>query len=393
MTRHNPDPTTIQLALELLNAHGFEELSGALELLLNEAMKIERSSYLGAAPYERSEARRGHANGFKPKRMKTRLGVLDLAVPQVREADEAGERFYPTALERGARSERALKLALAEMYVTGVSTRKVRKITEELCGMEISSSQVSRCAKLLDEEIGQWRGRSLGPCPYIVLDARYEKVRIGGVVVSAAVFVAMGVREDGRRSILGVSVGTSEAEVHWREFLEALQLRGLRGVRLITSDSHNGLKAAVNATFPGIAWQRCQFHLQRNAMHHVSRVAMRKEVAANIRRIFGAADEAEAKDLIRDTVARFQGDDPALADWISENVPESLAVLQIPAGHRRRLRTSNSVERLNREIKRRTKVASIFPNVASLLRLVSALAIEVSDEWETGRIYLTMEPR
>jgi len=213
------------------------------------------------------------------------------------------------------------------------------------------------------------------------------------VVVSAAVFVAMGIGEHGRRSILGVSVGTSEAEVHWREFLESLQLRGLRGVKLITSDSHSGLKAAIGATFPGTAWQRCQFHLQRNAVHHVSKVALRGEVANCIRRVFAATDEVEARGLIEDAVRKYESSEPKLSAWMAENLFESLAVLQVPVAHRKRLRTSNSVERLNREIKRRTKVASIFPNTESLLRLVTALAIEVSEDWETGRIYLTMEPR
>jgi len=393
MTHHEPDSTTIHHVLELLTQNGFSELSGALELLFNEAMKIERSTYLGAAPYERSGSRRGYANGFKPKKLKTRIGTLDLSVPQIREAGEDGERFYPSALERGARSERALKLALAEMYVNGVSTRRVKKITEELCGMEVSSSQVSRATKLLDEEIGQWRNRAIGNCPYVVLDARYEKVRIGGVVVSAAVFIAMGVREDGQRSVLGVSVGTSEAEVHWREFLESLQARGLRGVQLITSDSHSGLKTAIDATFPGAAWQRCQFHLQRNAMQYVSRVAARSEVAECIRGIFAANTESDAHRLINEAVATYESTEPRLAAWMAENLPESLAVLQVPVAHRRRLRTTNAVERLNREIKRRTRVASLFPNVESLLRLVTALAMEVSDDWETGRIYLTMEPR
>jgi len=394
MTHHNPDPTTIQLALELLTQNGFYDLSKAMELLINEAMKIERSNYLGAAPYERADSRRGYANGFKPKAINTRIGKLDLAIPQVREAGEDGQRFYPNALERGERSERALKLALAEMYVNGVSTRRVKKITEELCGIEVSSSQVSRATKLLDEEIAKWRNRPLGICPYVVLDARYEKVRIGGgVVVSAAVFVAMGVREDGQRTILGVSAATSEAEVHWRSFLESLQARGLRGVILITSDSHSGLKAAINATFPGTAWKRCQVHLQQNAGHYVSKVAARGEVAECIRGVFAATTEADANHLIAEAVSTYESSEPRLAEWMAENLPESLAVLQIPVAHRRRLRTSNAVERLNREIKRRTRVVSLFPNVESLLRLVTALAMEVSDDWETGRIYLTMEPR
>ena len=275
MTNHEADRTTVAHALELLTAHGFDGLAEALQLLLNEAMKIERSDYLGAAPYERSDGRRGHANGFKPKTVSSRLGKLEPSIPQVREAAEGGERFYPSALERGERSERALKLAIAEMYVNGVSTRRVKRVTEELCGLEVSSSQVSRATKLLDDEIAQWRERPLESCRYVVLDARYEKVRIGGNVVGAAVLLAMGVREDGKRTILGVSVATSEAEVHWRAFIESLLMRGLNGVQLVTSDDHPGIKAALAATLPGVAWQRCQFHMQRNAQAHVSRVALR----------------------------------------------------------------------------------------------------------------------
>jgi transposase-like protein len=393
MTHHEADRTTITHALELLTDHGFGGMAEALELLLNEAMKIERSEYLGAAPYERSDSRRGHSNGFKPKTVVSRLGKLGLSIPQVREAADGAERFYPKALERGERSERALKLAIAEMYVNGVSTRRVKRVTEELCGLEVSSSQVSRATQLLDEEIAGWRDRPLGPCRYVVLDARYEKVRIGGNVVGAAVLLAMGVRDDGKRTILGVSVATSKAEVHWRTFIESLLMRGLTGVQLVTSDDHPGIKAALAATLPGVAWQRCQFHLQRNAQAYVSRTHLRPEVAEDIRGIFNSSTEADAKAAIERTVAKYEATEPKLASWIAENVHEGLAVLQLPAAHRRRLRTSNAVERLNREIKRRSRVATLFPNEAALLRLVTALAIEVSEDWETGRQYLSMDQR
>ena len=237
MTRHDPDRTAFDAALELLTEHGFDAMASSIELLLNEAMKLERSAFLGAGPYERTEGRRGYANGYKAKHVKSRLGELELAVPKVRDADEP---FYPQALERGERSERALKLAVAEMYVQGVSTRKVTEITRELCGLEVSSSQVSRAAAQLDEELEAWRSRKLGEYRYLLLDARYEKVRHGGQVVSCALLYAVGVDLDGKRSVLGVSVSLSEAEVHWRALLKDLVERGLHGVRMITSDAEGG---------------------------------------------------------------------------------------------------------------------------------------------------------
>ncbi|MEZ6016728.1 MAG: IS256 family transposase [Planctomycetota bacterium] len=391
MTHHSSEPTNLSLALELLNEHGFDSMANVLQILFNEAMKIERTKYLGASPYERSDDRRAQANGFKPKTLTTRMGTFKVDVPQVRQAGENGERFYPNALERGTRSERALKAAIAEMYIQGVSTRRVKAITEELCGTEVSSSQVSRATALLDEELAAWRQRPIEPCPYLVLDARYEKVRIGGVVVSAAVLVAMGVRQDGKRVLLGISVATSEAEVHWRAFIDSLILRGLRGVQLVTSDDHAGIKAALRASFPGVAWQRCQFHLQRNAQAYVSKLDLRSSVADDIRAIFNAPDLAHAEALVRVTVERYAKSEPKLAAWLDENIREGLAVFSVCSDHRRRLRTSNSVERVNRELKRRTRVASLFPNTESLLRLATALAVEISDDWESGRTYLTFK--
>ena len=258
MTRQKSDCTPWELVLETLNEQGFTGLATAMEILIDEAMKIERAQYLQADPYERTSERLGYANGYKPKRVKTRVGEVQLRVPQVRGASSDGRGFYPSALERGVRSERALKLAIAEMYVQGVSTRKVVEITRELCGLDVSSSQVSRASKLLDEELERWRSRALGEVPYLILDARYEKVRHGGSVIDAAVLVAAGVRKDGKRSVLGVSVSLSEAEVHWREFIESLQDRGIHGVRYITSDDHKGLKAARVARF---SYPSGQLHL------------------------------------------------------------------------------------------------------------------------------------
>jgi len=391
MPRHTPDATTLSTALELLTENGFSGLSDAIELLLNEAMQLERSQFLSAGPYERTEDRRGHANGFKPKRLKSRLGQLDLRVPQVRGLEEDAESFYPQALERGERSERALKLALAEMYVQGVSTRKVAAITQKLCGFEVSSTQVSRVTAELDEELEAWRTRPLGATPYLILDARYEKVRHGGQVVDCAVLMAVGVREDGKRSVLGCSVSLSEAEVHWRSFLESLVARGMHGVRLVTSDSHAGLRAALRAVLAPTPWQRCQFHLQQNAASYVPRVELRSAVAADIRGVFNAPGRAEAERLLGLAVDRWRSNAPKLADWMEENIPQSLTVFQEGPKARRRLRTSNGLERLSQEVKRRTRVATLFPNEASLLRLVTAVLSEVSEEWETNRVYIHVE--
>ncbi len=372
--------------MELIAEQGLEGLPEALTMLINTAMRLERERHLGAESYERSEQRRGYANGYKPKTVKTRVGELTLAVPQVREGG-----FYPQSLEKGLRSERALKLALAEMYVSGVSTRKVARITEQLCGFEVSSTQVSRCAAMLDEELAAWRSRPLGAYAYVVLDARYESVRHAGQVVDAAVLVALGVRADGKREILGVSAKLSEAEVHWREFLLDLKDRGLHGVKLLVSDDHAGLKAARKAVFPSVPWQRCQFHLQQNAGAYVPRQDMRKAVAAAIRDIFNAPDAEEAKRLLERFVTKYQSKAPKLAAWAAEALPEGMAVFALPASHRRRLRTTNALERVNKEIKRRTRVATLFPNEQSCERLVTAVAMEISEEWVTGRIYLNME--
>jgi len=247
MDHHETDSRTLGRALEILTENGMDGMAKALEIMFNTAMKIERGEFLKAGPFERTDERIGHANGFKPRRVQTRAGALELAIPQVRGLDDGAAGFYPQSLERGVRSERALKLALAEMYVQGVSTRKVMAITEKLCGFEVSSTQVSRAMQGLDTELQAWRDRPIGEIPYLILDARYEKVRHGGAVIDSAVLIAIGITPQGRRSILGVSVSLSEAEVHWRQFLASLRERGLHGMRLIISDDHAGLKAARQA--------------------------------------------------------------------------------------------------------------------------------------------------
>jgi transposase-like protein len=269
----------------------------------------------------------------------------------------------------------------------------VSKITEELCGCEISSSDVSRATALLDEEFEAWRTRPLGLVKYLILDARYEKVRHGGRVVDCAVLVAIGVDAEGRRSVLGVSVSLSEAEVHWREFFQSLLRRGLHGLELITSDAHAGLKEARRACFHGVAWQRCQFHLLHNALSHVPRQEMKREAMDDLAGVFDAADERGATEQLARVVRKYQTSAPALASWMEENVPEGLAVFGLPTSHRRRLRTTNVLERLNRELKRRTRVATLFPNEASLLRLVTGVLIEISEEWETTKRYVTFETK
>lgn len=380
-------PTSWTSVLEFLAEQGFDGMARAMQLLINEAMKLERSVAIGAQPFERTPQRRGQANGFKPKAVETRLGRLDLRVPQTR-----GLAFYPSALEKGQRSERALKLAIAEMYVQGVSTRKVAAVMQELCGLEVTSEQVSRTMQALDAELTQWRERPLGEIPYLFLDARYEKVRINGVVVSCALLVAVGVTPEGNRTILGVSVSLSEAEVHWRDFLAGLQTRGLHGVKLIISDDHAGIRAALQARLAGVKWQRCQFHLGKNLLDHLPANVSQEEASADLRAVFNAPNRAEADRLLEQMVRKYTSVSKSLAAWLEANVPEGLTVFDFPAEHRRRLRTNNGLERLNREIKRRTRVATQFPNEASLLRLATAVLMETDEEWQSEKRYLPPVP-
>ena len=372
-------------ALEYISAYGLEGLLQAAEILLNEAMRAERERHINAKPYERTPERTGFANGYKDKTIKTRLGEMELQVPQVREGD-----FYPSILEKGMRSERSVKNAIAEMYINGVSTRKTKKIMNELCGFEVTSMEVSRAAKRLDEELEKWRNRPLGEYQYLYLDARYEKIREGGTVVDVAVLIGIGINADGKRELVGISVKLSEQEIHWRGFLEELQKRGLHGLKLIISDSHAGLKAARKAVFPTVPWQRCQFHLQQNAQSYVPKKEMKADVASDVRAILNATDREDAERILKKKIEKYEKTVPRFSKWLEESVPESLTVFSFPEAHRKYIRTSNMLERLNKEIKRRTRVVGIFPNEASCLRLTSAVALEVSEEWEMGKRYLPM---
>lgn len=383
---HHKHSNAFDDAMELLIENGFDGMADVLKILLNQAMKIERENALAAGAYQRTPDRKGYANGYKPKTIDTRMGRITVDVPQVRGDVE----FYPSALEKGCRSERALKVAIAEMYVKGISTRRVTGVLEKMCGLEVSSSQVSRAAQMLDEELSKWRNRKLCEYPYLILDAHYEKVRQNGSVQSCAVFTAIGINTDGKREIIGVSVSLSEAEVHWREFLKSLLNRGLHGVRLITSDAHDGLKAARQSLFNGVPWQRCQFHLQRNAQAYVPKKTMAKEVKDDIADIFAAPCGKLADTRLSYYVEKYSETAPKLSDWMEENISEGLTVFNFPACHRRRMRTTNPLERLHEEINRRTNVARIFPNEASLLRLISAVEMEISEDWIAGKRYLNM---
>jgi transposase-like protein len=379
----------IEELVELINEHGgIDSFSQAMSVLMDNAMTLERTQVLEAEPYERTETRRGYANGFKPKTLHTRLGEVPLRVPQVR----GDVNFYPSALTKGPQTERALTLAVAEMYIQGVSTRKVKPILEQLVGHGISSSSVSKAAAELDDVLDAWRNRSLNaqPTPYLILDARYEKARIDGVVRDVAVLIAIGVQADGKRTVLGVSAALSEAEVHWREFLMALAERGVHGLEMITSDDHSGLEAARKAVFGSVPWQRCQFHLQQNAQAYVPKKSMAREVAEDLRDIFDAPDRRRADRRLKDAVTKYAELAPPLAAWMEVNIPEGLNVFALPKAHRKRLRTSNWLENLNGKIKKRTSVVGLFPSVESVLRLVSAVLMETDERWLTGKRYLDM---
>jgi putative transposase len=377
MTHQNDYTFTRELAEK-----GLDAIPELLRVLINNAMQAERSKYLQAGEYERTEDRTGHANGYKPKTVKTRVGEITFAIPQVREGG-----FYPSALEKGLRSERALLITLAEMYIQGVSTRKVKAITEQLCGVEISAMQVSRAVAQLDAVLQEWRERPLGEITYLYVDARYEKVRQAGQVRDAAVLMATGITPKGERQVLGVSVSLSEHESHWKSFLRGLKDRGMNGVELVISDDHEGLGAARRAVLGSIPWQRCHFHLQQNAGAYVPKQAMRMEVAADIRSMFNAPDRKTAEEFLQAAIQKYAVSAPRLSAWLEENLSEGFTFFDFPLEHRRSIRTTNSLERINKEIRRRTRVVGIFPNEASCLRLISALLMEMCEEWQIGKHY------
>jgi putative transposase len=369
----------------LLDDPGF--LKEIVERVLQQLLEAEMTEHIGAAPYERVEGRTGHRNGHRPRALRTRVGTLNLLVPQEREGTFSSRLF-----SRYQRNEKALVLALMEMYVEGVSTRKVKDITEELCGTSFSKSLISSLAGKLDSELEGWRDRRLEAeaYPYLFVDARYEKVRTGGRVVSQGVLIVSAVRYDGFGEILAVEVSDTESEATYQELFRSLKGRGLEGVELVVSDDHEGLKAAIERHFQGASWQRRQVHYSRNLLGMIGH-AKRKALAADLRAIFAAPATEQALRIASSAAEKWRERGYAkVAEHIEEHVEECLACLAFPESHRRRIRTTNSQERLNQEIKRRTRVVRIFPNRRSCLRLDTALAVEQSEEWLTGRRYLDM---
>jgi putative transposase len=357
-----------------------------VERVVQQILEAEMTEHVGAAPYERVEGRTGQRNGYKPRALHTRVGTLNLLVPQDREGT-----FSTRLFSRYQRNEKALVLALMEMYVKGVSTRKVKEVTEELCGTTFSKSLISSLAGSLDTELQAWRNRRLeaNSYPYLFVDARYEKVRVDGRVVSQGVLVVSGVRDDGFREILAVEVADTESEASYHELFRSLKTRGLGGVELVASDDHQGLKAAAFRHFQGASWQRCQVHYARNLLGMVG-AARRKELAEGLRGVFAAPSREVAVRLACELAAQWRQSHPGVAEHLEEHIEECLSCLAFPESHRRRIRTTNGLERLNQEIKRRTQVVRIFPNREACLRLVTALAAEQSEEWVTGRRYLDM---
>lgn len=385
MISNKSNKSFISEVLEDFARNGINELKESLERLFNQLMLAEREEAVGAAPYERTSERKGYCNGFKDKKLLTRTGELELKVPQVRGAD-----FYPSCLEKGERVEQALKTVLAEAYVQGVSTRRMKALTEELCGKEISSTQVSRFASVLDVEVKKFKERQLGCYRYLFLDADYQKVRHEGSVRSLTVLKAVGVTREGDREVLGISCSLSEAEVHWREFLENLMKRGMRGIELVISDSHMGLREAIQAVLPSVKWQRCLFHLAQNASGYAPYAGMRKEICQAVREIYQALDRIEAESRLKRTVERFKDRASKFCDWLEEHFIEGLTFFDFPKEHWKKIRTINLVERINQEEKRRTKVARLFPSIESCERLVVMIAMKIHEEWATGKKYLTV---
>jgi transposase-like protein len=360
-------------------------LRGIVERTLQTILEEELSAHLGAERYERTEGRRGYRNGSKPRTLTTRVGTLELAVPQDRDGTFSTELFA-----RYQRTEQALVLSLMEMYVQGVSTRKVAAITEALCGTRFSKSQVSALAGRLDPELAAWRERPLtAPSyPYVWVDARYEHVRVDGRVVSQGVLLVTGLRgDDGRRELLGVAVADTESEATYHELFRCLKARGLSGVRLVISDDHAGLRSAIVRHFQGAGWQRCQVHVTRNLLGQVAK-AKRSEVAAGLREVFAAPTRTQALAVARRLATQWRTSHPRVAEALEEELEDCLSCLAFPVEHQPRIRTTNGMERLSQELKRRTRVVRIFPNRDACLRLVTALAMEQSDEWISGRRYL-----
>lgn len=361
-------------------------LKPLVQATLQELLEAEMSEALGAEKGERTEGRLGYRSGYYSRSLITRIGKLELKVPQ----DRAG-RFSTELFERYQRSEKALVAALAEMYVQGVSTRKVKQITEELVGHSFSASSISQINKTLDAGLKAFCERRLKETyAYLILDARYERVREGGIITSQAVLVAIGIDWEGRRQVLSVDLANRESRSSWKEFLEKLKERGLHGVEFVVSDDHQGLKKAIAEVLPGAAWQRCYVHFLRNALDYVPR-KVDDDCLLELRWMYDRRDLSEVRRDLAAWLAKWGGKYPKLTGWVEENIEETLTYFRLPLAHRKHMKSTNMLERLNEEIRRRTYVVRIFPNAESCLRLVRALCVEMHEAWLEANRYLNME--
>ncbi|KFG69521.1 IS256 family transposase [Microvirga sp. BSC39] len=381
-TKDKPAAAAIK---DLLNQSpdGLREIVRAV---MQEMLEAEMTDALQAEKGERTAARLGYRSGYYTRTLVTRVGKLELRVPQDRDG-----RFSTELFERYQRSEQALVATLAEMYVQGVSPRKVKAITEELCGHNFSASAISSINKRLDDSLAQFASRRLEePFPYLILDAHYEKAREGGIVASQAVMIAVGIDWDGRRQILGVEMANRESQSSWRTFLLGLRERGLSGVELVVADDHAGLRAAIREVLPEVAYQRCYVHFLRNALDHLPRKPD-DDCLQELRWLYDHRSVEEARRDLPAWIAKWEGRYPRLVAWAEETIEETLTFYRLPRQHHKHLKSTNMLERLNEEIRRRTYVVRIFPNAASCCRLVRALAVETHENWLEAHRYLNME--
>jgi putative transposase len=361
-------------------------LRALVQEVVQEVLEAEMDETVGALKGERTESRVGYRSGYYSRTLVTRVGKLVLRVPQDRQG-----RFRTEVFERYQRSEKALVSALTEMYVQGVSTRKVKEITEELCGHEFSAATISRMTSQLDEELERFAKRPLEEeYPYLVLDARYEKIRQDGVISSQAVQVAIGINWEGRRCVLAVEVANRESGSSWKEFLLALKERGLRGVSCVVSDDHAGLRRAIPEALPEASWQRCYVHFLRNALDHLPR-KKDDDCLTELRWIYERRNAEEARRDLTAWLGKWESRYPKLCNWVEGNIEETLTFYRLPQQHHKHLKSTNMLERINEELKRRTLVVRIFPNAASCLRLIRALAVEIHEDWIEATRYLDME--
>jgi putative transposase len=384
MTKPEGKPT-LATVKDLLAANP-DSLRAVVRAVMQEMLEAEMTDALGAEKSERTPARLGYRAGYYTRTLVTRVGKLELRVPQDRDG-----RFSTELFERYQRSEQALVATLAEMYVQGVSTRKVKAITEELCGHSFSASAISAINKRLDESLAAFAQRPLAePFPYLILDARYEKVREGGIVTSQAVLIAVGIDWDGRRQILSVEMANRESRSSWKEFLLGLRARGLHGVELVVADDHAGLRAAIREVLAEAAYQRCYVHFLRNALDYLPRKAD-DDCLQELRWLYDRRSVEEARRDLAAWIAKWGTRYPRLVAWVEETIEETLTFYRLPRQHHKHLKSTNMLERLNEEIRRRTYVVRIFPNAASCCRLVRALAVEMHENWLEAHRYLNMD--